>query len=230
MVGPWFATPWLPVSQSHGAVAWRFRSPIPSHVPFSLATSRHQPNPSVPWFPYTMGLLCGPSHTPILAPGPIPSLIPCSYPTGPPATQWRGTTGSSSIRGPFCAPCTGRSNSIPFYRVLVASSSACSYPGHLATCLKSWPHWPTCVLAREHSVSRRLWPRRDATTRSPNRAWRGRVFCVLYACTACGLAVLDLVFQTSHGRMPFSCLSLATHVRGSFFLLFLPIPGSGVLL
>ena len=39
----------------------------------------------------------------------FPSLIPCFYPTGPPATLWRGPTGFSSIRGPFCAPCTGRS-------------------------------------------------------------------------------------------------------------------------
>ena len=36
--------------------------------------------------------------------------IPCLYPTGPPATPWRGPTGSSSIRGPFRARCTGRSS------------------------------------------------------------------------------------------------------------------------
>ena len=203
MVGPWFTTPWRLVSQSHRAVAPRFRSPIPSQVLFAFATSRHRPNPSFPWFPYPTRLLCGPCHTPILAPGPIPSLIPCLYPTGPPATQWRGPIGSSSIEGPFRAPCTGRSYPIPFCRVLGAFSSACSCPGFLATCAKAWPHWPTCVLAREHSVSRRLWPSRDATTRTPTRAWRGGVFCVLYDCTACGLAVLDVVFRTSHGRMPF---------------------------
>ena len=65
MVGPWFTTPWRLVSQSHGAVAWCFRSPIPSHVPFPLATSRHRPNPSLPWFPYPTGLLCSLCHTPI---------------------------------------------------------------------------------------------------------------------------------------------------------------------
>ena len=56
-------------------------SSIPSHVPFSFATSRHRPNPSVPWFPYPTGLLCGPFNTPILAPSPILSIIPCLYPT-----------------------------------------------------------------------------------------------------------------------------------------------------
>ena len=62
---------------------------LPAPVPFPCA-----PAPA-----YSLGLLCGP----------IPSLIPCSYPTGPPATLWRGPTGSSSIRGPFPAPSTGRS-------------------------------------------------------------------------------------------------------------------------
>ena len=38
MVGPWFTTPWRLASQSHGAVALRFRPPIPSLVPpFFLA-------------------------------------------------------------------------------------------------------------------------------------------------------------------------------------------------
>ena len=43
------------------------------------------------------------------------SLIPCLYPSGPPATIWRGPTGSSSIRGPFRAPCTGRSLPAPLW-------------------------------------------------------------------------------------------------------------------
>ena len=46
------------------------------------------------------------------------------------------------------------------------------------------------------------------------------MFCVLYACTACCLAVLDVVLHTSYGTLPFRCLSLATHGRGSFSLLF----------
>ena len=143
MVGPWFTTPWRVVPQSRGAVASRFWSPIPYHVLFPLATSRQGPDPSVPWFPDPTGLLCGPCRTSILVPGPIPSLIPCLYPTRPPATQWRGPTGPSSIQGPFCAPCAGRSYPIPFFHVLGAFSSACSCPGRLATCPKSWPPWPT---------------------------------------------------------------------------------------
>ena len=41
MVGPWFTTPWRLASQSHGAVAWRFRPPIPSLVPLC-----HIPSPA----------------------------------------------------------------------------------------------------------------------------------------------------------------------------------------
>ena len=98
MVGPRFTTPWRLVSESHGAVAWRFRSPCPSHVPFRFASSRHRPVPSVPWTPYPFGPLCGPSHTPFPAPSPCPC-IPCLYPTGSPATLWRWPTGASSTRG-----------------------------------------------------------------------------------------------------------------------------------
>ena len=76
MVGPWFTTPWRLVSQFHGAVAWRFRPPCPSHVPFPFASSRHRPVPSVPWTPYPFGPLCGPSHTPFPGPSPCPC-IPC---------------------------------------------------------------------------------------------------------------------------------------------------------
>ena len=112
MVGPWFTTPWRLVSQSHGAVARRFQPPCPSHVPLPFASSRHRPVPSVPWTPFPLGPLCGPSHTPFPAPSPCPC-IPCLYPTGSPATLWRGPTGSSSIRGPFRAPSTGRSPPSP---------------------------------------------------------------------------------------------------------------------
>ena len=108
MVGPWFTTPWRLVSQSHGAVAWRFRPPCPSHVPFPFASSRHRPVPSVPWTPYPVGPLCGPSHTPFPAPSPCP-FIPCLYPPGSPATPWGGPTGASSFRGPLRALSTGRS-------------------------------------------------------------------------------------------------------------------------
>ena len=112
MVGPWITTPWRLVSQSHGAVAWRFRPPCPSHVPFPFASSRHQPVPSVPWTPYPVGPLCGPSHTPFPAPSPCP-FIPSLHPTGSPATLWRWPTGASSFRGPLRALSTGRSLPAP---------------------------------------------------------------------------------------------------------------------
>ena len=112
MVGPWSTTPWRLVSPSHGAVAWCCRSPFQSHVPFPYAKSRHRPIPSVPWTPYPAGLLCGPRHTPFPVPSPF-SFVPCLWPTGPPATLWRGPTGSSSIRGPFRAPSMGRSLPAP---------------------------------------------------------------------------------------------------------------------
>ena len=79
MVGPWFTTPWRLDSQSNGAVACRYRPPIPSHVPSPFATSR-QPNPRVPWFPIPKGPLCGPCHTPVLAPCPLPIPHPVFIP------------------------------------------------------------------------------------------------------------------------------------------------------
>ena len=112
LVGPWFTTPWRLVSQSNGAVAWRFWPPCPSHVPFPVASSRHRPVPSVPWTPYPFGPLCGPSHTPFPALSPCPC-IPCLYPTGSPATLWHWPTGASSFQGPFRAPSTGRSLPAP---------------------------------------------------------------------------------------------------------------------
>ena len=125
MVGPWYTTQWRLVSQSHGAVAWRFRSPIPSHVPSLFATSCHRPILSVPWFLYPPGLVRGP----------IPSLIPCLYPTGPPATLWRGPTGCSSIRGPFRAPSTGRSLPAP-------APFPCAASRHPSRPISHTPHLP----------------------------------------------------------------------------------------
>ena len=203
MVGPWFTTPWRPVSQCQGAVAWRFRPPCPSHVPFPFASSRHRPVPSVPWTPYPVGpsaalatrpspprplvpssrvftppgrlLPCGagplgplpsgdrfvrlprvapfPALSPGLSCGPIPSLIPCLYPSGPPATLWRGPTGSLSIRGPFRAPSTGCSLPAPFpsaaapaccvFGVLgpVAAVHRCARPVCRVACTASSASW-----------------------------------------------------------------------------------------
>ena len=109
MAGPWFTTPWRLVSQSHAAVAWRFWPPIPSHVPFPFATSHHLPNLRVPWFPDPVGPLCGPCHTPVLAPRahsiPHPVFIPHRATSNPLARAHRilirpGTV-SCSLHGSF---------------------------------------------------------------------------------------------------------------------------------
>ena len=147
----------------------------------SNVTSCHQPNPRVPWFSAPMELLCGPCHTLVLAPCTHPIPHPVLYPTKPPATPWRGPTETSSIRDPFRAPWSARSYPLPFFRALGTFSSAHSYPGRLATFPMSWPLWSTYVLAREHSLSRRLWPSRDATTRTRSRAFGGS--CVM--CFVC---------------------------------------------
>ena len=70
MVGPWFTTPWRLVLQSHGAVAWRFRPPCPSHVTFPFASSRHRPlvPSSLVYTPPGRLLPCGAGP-----PGPLPS-------------------------------------------------------------------------------------------------------------------------------------------------------------
>ena len=147
MVGPCFTTSWRLVSQSHGAVAWRFLSPILPHVPFPFAISLHRPILCVPWFPYPPGLSCGP----------VPSLVPCLYPTGPPATLWRGPTGSSSIRQPFRVPSTGRSLPAPFrFGGPVVSPS-------------SWPSRPSLPVPFPHLVSRCcfFFPAPPAVSRLP---------------------------------------------------------------
>ena len=178
MAGPWFTTPWRLVSQSRGAVAWRFLTPIFScsdlvATPRCRSPLTHSvtgPTSASRGFAFPWGC-CAALATPLSwRRALISSLVPCSYPVGPQATQWRGPTGSSSIRGLFRAPCTGCSFPIPFSCALGAFPSGCSCPGHLATFPMPTPLWPTCVSAREHSASLRLWPSRDATTHIPLRA------------------------------------------------------------
>ena len=216
IVGPRFTTAWRLVSQSHGAVAWRFWSPFPSHVPFPYATSCHRPILSVPWTPCPTLLLRGP----------IPSLIPCLYPTGrqqpwgagpldphpsgdrfvrlarvapfpppplslcrvlglfpashtvsvpwgrrvalatrpflsppfslhpvflytgPPATLWRGPTGSAAFPGPVHVPCTGRPLPGPFCLCGVLPSGPVVGPS-------SWPPRPPLPVPFPNLVTRR---------------------------------------------------------------------------
>ena len=80
MVGPWFTTPWRLVSQSHGAVAWCFRSLCPSHVPFPL------PHPGTDPFPASHGLATpsGPCAALATRPSPPRPLVPSSRVHTPP--------------------------------------------------------------------------------------------------------------------------------------------------
>ena len=155
MVGPWFTTSWRLVSQSHRAAA--LFSP-PPHI----ATSHHRPIPIVPWTPYPARLLCGP----------FPYLIPCLYPTRPPAALWRGPTGSSSIQGPFRAPSTGRSLPVPALFPRVASSAhsprlLCGPFPSLIPCL--YPTGQPATLWRGPTGSSSIWGpfRAPSTGRSP---------------------------------------------------------------
>ena len=98
MVGPWFTTPWRLVSQSHGAVVWRCLPPIcpallcppPCYFLFPVVASRYRPHPGVP------------------------SGIPCLYPTGPPATHWRGPTPLSGDRFALVARVAPIPSTIPW--------------------------------------------------------------------------------------------------------------------
>ena len=83
-------------------------------APFPPSSLVPRPRPIPLW------LLCGP----------MPSLIPCLYPTGPPATLWPGPTGCSFIRGPFCAPSTGRSPPAPAPHSCTASHAVLVPWGH----------------------------------------------------------------------------------------------------
>ena len=125
------------------------------------ATSHHPPRPIPPvaHLPILLGPLRGPSHTPFSVQSPFP-IIPCLYPTGPPAALWRGPTGSSSIRGPFHVPSTGCSLPAPFPLGGVFPSCLVGGPSfwrppppvpvlfpHLVTCCCcfSFPHAPPAV-------------------------------------------------------------------------------------
>ena len=137
MVGPWFTTPWRLVSQSHGAVAWRFWPPCPSHVPFFFASSRHRPVSSVPWTPYPFGPLCGPSHTPF---SPRP-LVPSSRVYTPPGRLLpcgAGPLGPLPSRDPF----------VRLARV------APFLPPSLSPVPRPWPNPPGCLAAPSHPSSR----------------------------------------------------------------------------
>ena len=61
------------------------RSPATSLSPVPRPVTHLCLFPAPLVFPFPMGLLCGPSHWPCSVPSPSP-VLPCFYPTGPPAT------------------------------------------------------------------------------------------------------------------------------------------------
>ena len=81
-------------------------------------------------------------------------------------------------------------------------------------------------IAREYSASMRLWPSRDATTRTPTRAWRGGVFCMRAPHVV--LLPLTLSFRPRHPwQIALLLFVLYQRVLHSSVP---PIPVSGVLL
>ena len=118
-------------------------------APFPCAASRHPPRPfpRVPRPPGLLGPSCGPSHTPFSAPSPLPS-IPCFYPTGPPASLWRGPTGSASFLGTVRVSSTVCSLTAPLRLGAVL-------PSGFVVVLSSWPPCPPLPVPFPHLVTRR---------------------------------------------------------------------------
>ena len=108
-----FPIPWgcyLPLSVTPRSLV---RNPAMSPSSLPDPVTQHEPFPAPCYFPLSWG--CSEAFATLSSWSRpfFPSLIPCLYSTGPQATQWRGPTGSSSIHGPFRAPCTGRSYPAP---------------------------------------------------------------------------------------------------------------------
>ena len=122
-----------------------------------------------PFYPAPFGSPCGPPIPvrlipflaqslrlvpPVLL---IPSLILCLYFTGPPATLWRGPTGSSSFPAPFGGPGTSCSYLLPIACALAAFPRP-SWTG------RSWasglpvPRVPLCLFSCVPSLILCLYP------------------------------------------------------------------------
>ena len=88
IVSPWSTTPWRLVSQSHGAVAWRFLTllfPCPDlfatpRCPVLRCQSLQPAQSPFPVVSLWKGLLCGPCNTPSLAPSAHPITHPVFIP------------------------------------------------------------------------------------------------------------------------------------------------------
>ena len=112
------------------------RPPFPSHVPFLFATYRHRPNPRFPWFSDALEPLCGPCHTPVLAPCPHPTPHPVFIPRGaasnPVARAHRilihpGTVSCSLHGSLLSSPPLPRTRRALLRTFLSGSSGHCSY-------------------------------------------------------------------------------------------------------
>ena len=136
MVGPWFTTPWRLVSQSRGAVAWRFRPFCPSHVPFSFASSRAGP------FPASHGLPTPSGRCAALATRPSPPrpLVPSSRVYTPPGCLL------PCGAGPL-GPLPSRDRFVRLARVDPFP------PPSLSPVPRPWPNPPGCLAAPSHPSS-----------------------------------------------------------------------------
>ena len=117
-------------------------------------------------------------------PGPVTSSCRSGHVYTPPGRQQPSGTGPldpHSFRDRFVLLLHGSLLSPPLFPhtgCFRPTSPRCCSPGRQATIPMSTPYWPTCVLAREHSGTKRLWPSRDPTTCTPANAWRDGVFCM----------------------------------------------------
>ena len=121
--------------------------PSPTLLPGPRPVTNRGLFPASCVFPVSLGPSCDPSHTPSSAPSPYPS-IPCFYPTGPPATLWRGPSGSASCLGAARVTRTVRSLPVPLRFGGVLTSGPVVVPS-------SWSPRPPLLVPFPHLVTRR---------------------------------------------------------------------------
>ena len=124
------------------------RNPATSHCPLQHPFTHHGLLLASRAFPFAWGRCAAPATLSSLSRPLFPSLIPCLYPTGPPATLWRWPTGSSSIQGPFLAPLHGSLPSRPLVFGWFLSFTTCSGPFFLVP-----PPFPQLPVPIPHLVT-----------------------------------------------------------------------------